>query len=98
MSDPVTLVAELRRPRLLVRAARAGLADYSRRRDLGRVMRMGGGASPAPERALSALLAEEERVEATRRAGDASYSFVRHIELLIAMMAEARLLPRPDAA
>ncbi len=96
MSDPVTLVAELRRPRLLVRAARAGLADYSRRRDLGRVMRTA--EAPGPDRALSALLAEEGRIEATRRAGDASYSFVRHIELLIAMMAEARLLPRPDAA
>lgn len=98
MPDPVTLVAELRRPRLLVRAARAGLAEYSRRRDLCRVMGIAGAVSPAPERALSALLAEEERVEATRRAGDASYSFVRHIELLIAMMAEVRLLPRPDTA
>ena len=44
------------------------------------------------------LLAEEERIEATRQAGDASYSFVRHIEVLIAMMAEVRLLPRAGAA
>lgn len=95
MADLVTLVAEMRRPRLLVRAARAGQAEYDRTRDLRRVMRLA--EAPAPDRALPALLAEEERIEATRRAGDASYSFVRHIELLIAMMAEARLLPRPAA-
>lgn len=96
MTDLMTLVRDLRRPRLLVRAARAGLTEYSRARDLRRLMRVS--QAPAPERALSELLAEEERVEATRRAGDASYSFVRHIELLIAMMAEVRLLPRPGAA
>ncbi|WP_413872397.1 DUF6477 family protein [Albidovulum sp.] len=96
MPDLLSLVTDLRRPRLLVRAARAGLADYSRSRDLGRVMRTA--EAPGPDRALTALLAEEERVEATRRAGDASYSFVRHIDLLIAMMAETRLLPRPGAA
>ncbi len=96
MPDLMSLVSDLRRPRLLVRAARAGLADRRRSRDLGRVMRTD--EALGPDHALSALLAEEERVEATRRAGDASYSFVRHIELLIAMMAEARLLPRPGAA
>ncbi|MDW4547795.1 DUF6477 family protein [Defluviimonas sp. D31] len=93
MSDLLSLVSELRRPRLLIRAARAGLAEYNRNRDLKRVMRVA--EAPAPERALPALLAEEERLEATRQAGDASYSFIRHIEVLIAMMAEARLLPQP---
>ncbi|MCU9846894.1 DUF6477 family protein [Defluviimonas sp. WL0024] len=96
MSDLLSLVSELRRPRLLIRAARAGLAEYNRSRDLRRVIRVAD--TPAPERALSALLAEEERLEATRQAGDASYSFIRHIEVLIAMMAEARLLPQPGRA
>jgi hypothetical protein len=40
------------------------------------------------------LLNEEERLEATRRAGEASYSASRHIEVLIALMNEVRLLPR----
>lgn len=96
MSDLISRVCELRRPRLLIRAARAGLAEYSRARDLGRLTRTT--SALAPERALSVLLAEEERIEATRQAGDASYSFVRHIEVLIAMMAEVRLLPRAGAA
>jgi Family of unknown function (DUF6477) len=96
MPDLLSAVARLRRPKLLVRAACHGLADYSRRRDLGRVMRVLD--PPAPERALAALLAEEERIEETRRAGDASYSTIRHIEVLIAMMAEARLCPRSGEA
>jgi hypothetical protein len=96
MTDIFTLVAELRRPRLLIRAARHGLADYNRARDLRRLMLVT--PVPTPDRALSALLAEEERVEETRRSGDASYSIARHIELLIAMMAEARLIPRGPAS
>lgn len=95
MPDAASLVASLRRPRLLVRAARAGLAEYNRSRDLRRLMRTTD--APAPETALSVLLAEEERIEAIRQAGDASYSFGRHIEILIAMMAEVRLLPRARA-
>ena len=92
MSDLLSVVSELRRPRLLIRAARAGVAEYNRNRDLKRLMRTA--EAPTPDRALSALMAEEERIEATRQAGDASYSFLRHIDVLIAMMAEARLLPR----
>lgn len=93
MTDLLSIVAELKRPQLLIRAARAGLADYNRTRDLRRLMRTAD--APAPERAVSALLAEEETLEETRRKGDAAYSFTRHIDVLIAMIAEARLLPRP---
>ncbi|WP_284163225.1 DUF6477 family protein [Frigidibacter sp. SD6-1] len=93
MTDLFRLVSDLRRPALLVRAARAGLMDYNRRRDLKRVMRTAD--VPQPEAAVSALLQEEERLEEIRRKGDATYSFARHIDVLIAMIAEARLLPRP---
>ena len=96
MTDLFHLVSELRRPELLVRAARAGLIDYNRKRDLKRLMRTA--EAPAPDRAVAALLAEEERLDDIRRKGDATYSFARHIEVLIAMMAEARLLPRRMAA
>jgi hypothetical protein len=41
-------------------------------------------------------VAEEERIEATRQSGDAGYSFLRHIEILIAMMAELRHIARAD--
>lgn len=92
MSDLLSIVAELKRPRLLIRAARAGLVDYNRNRDLRRLMRTT--EAPAPERAVRELLATEAELELTRRKGDTTYSFVRHIEVLIAMMAEAQLLPR----
>lgn len=94
MPDLLSMVHDLRRPRLLIRAARAGLADYNRCRDLKRVMRVA--EAPVPGRALSALVAEEERIEATRQSGDAGYSFLRHIEILIAMMAELRHIARAD--
>jgi hypothetical protein len=37
---------------------------------------------------------EEKQMEAIRTTGDAAYSIARHIEVLIALMAEVRLLPR----
>jgi len=92
MTDLIQILGGLKRPELLIRAARAGLIDYNRARDLKRLIRVQ--TAPAPDRALPALLVEEEEVEQTRRAGDATYSFARHIDLLIAVMAEARLLPR----
>jgi hypothetical protein len=91
MTDFRALLADLRRPRLLIRAARFGLADYHRDRDLRRLV----SAPTTPERAVPRLLQEEEQLEETRRAGDAAYSVARHIEVLIALMAEVRLLPRP---
>ncbi|PWE33104.1 hypothetical protein DDZ14_06720 [Maritimibacter sp. 55A14] len=83
----------LRRPKLLIRAARLGLEHYVRDRDLRRIARTG--RLPSPERALAALMEEEEKLESTRKLGDATYSACRHVELLVAIMAEARLLPRP---
>jgi hypothetical protein len=89
MTDFRALLANLRRPRLLIRAACCGLVDYRRDRDLKRLL----SASFSPEIAVPHLLQEEERLETIRRAGEVSYSVARHIEVLIALMAEVRLLP-----
>jgi hypothetical protein len=96
MSDLLSIVSSVRRPRLLIRAARAGLVEYNRNRDLKRLTRMA--AIPTPDRALKTLIAEEERIEESRQSGDGTYNLTRHIELLIAMMGEVRLLPRPGQA
>lgn len=93
MTDLTTLIAELRRPRLLLQAARHGLPDYNRSRDLLRLIRVGD--TPTAEAALADLLAIEDRMERTRRAGAFSYSLGRHVDVLIAILAEARLLPKP---
>lgn len=92
MSDFCSLLTGLRRPRLLIRAARHGLEEYRRDRDLRRLI--GGSGVPAPIDAVPQLFWEEARLEDIRGKGDATYSLVRHIEVLIALMAEARLLPR----
>lgn len=88
-TDARSFLAGLRRPRLLVRAARLGLPDYRRDRDLRRLL--AAPVAPAVSEALPRLIAAEAAAEATRRAGDAGYSFARHIELLIAVLAETGL-------
>ena len=92
MTDFSEVLANLRRPRLLIRAARFGQADYRRERDLQRLI--GVQSTPMSETALPRLLNAEEELEQTRKAGDATYSLTRHIDVLIALLAEARLLPR----
>ncbi len=88
MSDIRTMLSNLRRPRLLMHAARFGLGDYRRDRDLRRLVP----AQTSPEEAVPKLMSVEEKLEATRLAGDASYSAARHIDVLIALLAEAQLL------
>lgn len=93
MSDFCKSLATLRRPRLLLRAARFGLGDYRRDRDLRRLVKCG----HSPEETVPSLIVTEEQLEATRLSGDASYSVARHIEVLIALLAEVQLLRRPSA-
>lgn len=89
MTEARPALADLRRPRILVNAARHGLSGYRRDRDLKRLIDN----DLPPETAVPRLMHEEERLEETRRAGDAAYSVMRHIEVLSALIAEARLLP-----
>ncbi len=93
MTDIMQILANIHRPRLLIRAARFGIEEYNRDRDLKRVMKTS--SAPSPIKAVNSLIAEEARLEETRQAGDAGYSVARHVDVLIALMAEARLLPRP---
>jgi hypothetical protein len=90
MTDFRTALSNLRRPRLLIRAARFGLEDYHRDRDLRRLLSV----AASPERAVPQLLAEEARLEDIRVTGDIAYPVARHIEVMIALMAEVSLLPR----
>lgn len=90
MLDPLTMLASLRRPRLLIRTARIGAQDYNRERHLQRLL--GYGTHPRPAEALIRLIEKEREMDERRRAGDAGYSLPRHLDLLIAMMGEAQLL------
>ncbi|ROU04181.1 DUF6477 family protein [Histidinibacterium lentulum] len=92
MQDLYGMVSALRRPRLLVTAARFGLDDYIRDIHLPRILRMAGSSLPRTGTALIRLLDIEESMDARRRAGAADYSVARHVEVLVAVMAETRLL------
>ena len=78
-----------RRPRLLLTAARHGLALYRRDRDLPRLLARNLGQPP-----LEVLTEAEANAESARRAGSATYSFAAHIDILVALLSEQRLTAR----
>ncbi|MDQ2065455.1 DUF6477 family protein [Xinfangfangia sp. CPCC 101601] len=88
MRDSERLLTTLRRPALLMRAARLGLQSYQRSRWLRRLA----AEEPCHERMLEHLMRSEAAWEETRRRGDAGYSVARHLEVLIALLAETRAL------
>lgn len=90
MNDVLAMVQSLRRPRLLIRAARIGAEEYRRHPHLRR--HLGPGALPRSGPALLELLEIEADLDAQRKRRDAGYSAPRHVDVLIAMMGEARLL------
>jgi hypothetical protein len=96
MTDLDATLASITRPRLLIRAARHGVEDYRRTRDLRRILR--DDVLPGPVAAVTRLIDLEAQHDARRRAGDAGYTIAAHLDVLIALMAEARALtPRVPA-
>jgi hypothetical protein len=92
MTDLASVLNALRRPKILIRATRCGVIDYRRERDLKRILNQP--RAGTPDKAIGSLLAEETRLEATRAAGEATYSIQRHVAVLTAILAEARLMPQ----
>ena len=90
MNDILSMLKMLNRPRLLVRAARHGLSEYNRDRHLTRILK--DVRLPGPGQAVITLMSEEQILEEKRKLGDASYSVLHHIDVLIALMGEAKLL------
>ena len=90
MADILNTLDNLRRPRLLIRAARIGTQEY--RRDVHLRRHLGFGNLPRSETALVSLIQMESRLNDLRISRNASYSVTKHVDLLIAMMGEARIL------
>ncbi len=90
MPDILAVLETIRRPRLLMQAARHGLAGYRRGHNLEGLI----GRDATPAQAVTRLISAEEKLEQTRLSGEADYSPARHIELLAALIAEASRLPR----
>lgn len=89
-TDPVQALSRLRRPRKLLEAARLGQSHYRRARDLRRLLRLP--VTPAPRQGLILLLAEEARLNDMRLEDGADYGVARHLEVLIACLAEGAAL------
>lgn len=90
MLDLQTRIATLKRPRLLARAAHFGVDDYRRNIHLRRLLQAE--SLPRSADALMRLLDMEQEADRARRAKDGNYAVARHVELLIAIAGEARLL------
>lgn len=95
MQDILTMLNALHRPRLMMRAARIGAQDYRRAAHLPRLL--GYGVLPRHGAALIKLMEIEAVLEEQRTGADASYSLIRHLDVLIAMVAEARVLRAAQA-
>lgn len=90
LRDSLRLFDALRRPRLLIQAARIGAQDYRRAVHLRR--HLGPGPLPRPGSALPALMVLEAALDRQRREDAFAYCVMRHVDILIATMAEVRLL------
>jgi hypothetical protein len=95
MQDILSMLNTLHRPRLMMRAARIGAQDYRRSAHLPRLL--GYGVLPRHGAALLKLMDLEAALEEQRTQSDASYSLIRHLDVLIALVAEARILRRAQA-
>ncbi len=90
MQDTFCKLEQLKRPRFLLRTAKLGAAEYKRSQHLRR--HFAGEATPSPSEALTRLMDLEAKVESQRQNAAATYSLIEHLDLLIAVLGEARLL------
>lgn len=90
MLDIHTRIATLKRPALLARAARFGVDDYRRDAHLRRILQTED--LPRHADAIMRLLDIESDMNTARQDRSGSYSPARHVEVLIAIAGEARLM------
>jgi len=90
MQDVLVSLQALHRPQLLMRAARIGAMEYKRLAHLPRLL--GYGQMPKHVAAILRLMEHEDELNSLRKLGESSYNLIRHIDVLIAIVGEARLL------
>ena len=86
MQDLLTRITALKRPRLLMNAARFGQKDYCRVKDLCRILQITD--PPNTTAAVIRLLDLENNLNHHRTGGTPSYTYARHIDVLIALLSE----------
>lgn len=96
MEDVLTQISRLKRPTLLVRTARHGIEDYNRLIHLRRLLKTDN--LPGPGKAILKLMELESIIDEQRVSKRAEYSVARHVELIVALMCEARILKASAAS
>lgn len=96
MQDILSMLNALHRPRLLIRAARIGAEDYRRTAHLPRLL--GYGNLPRHGNALMRLMEIEGELNELRLAEDSAYNLLRHIDVLIAIVGESRIMRAAQTA
>ncbi|MEQ8896764.1 MAG: DUF6477 family protein [Roseovarius sp.] len=90
MTHVIPDLTHLRRPALLIEAARIGVANYCREKTLRR--HLGDLHHPDSGAMLETLLEIEEELNQLRRNDYAGYSPARHVDVVIAILGEVRLM------
>lgn len=91
MTHYETMLRALKRPKLLIRAARSGASRY--RREKHAKLASAGGKDHS--KFFSELMEQERDLEWNRRSGGSDYNVQKHIIVLSALIVEARLAPAP---
>jgi len=81
-----------RRPKILLSAVRQACKFYSRDRDLSKIIHTIGRIDST--RLSERLLDKEECLDQARRTGCASYNLSKHIQVLVALVEEIKLIKR----
>ncbi len=90
MQDILGMIGSLNRPRLLVQAARFGVDAYARDITLPRLLKSL--TLPRSGEAIMRLLDIEAELDDARKRRTSDYTVACHVEVLIALMGEARML------
>ena len=83
---------QIKRPQILIKAAKIGLRYYKRETGLKRLLHCN--QLPSPEQAIPKLVDAEAALNEERKAKSTNYSLDRHITLLTALLNEMCLLER----
>ena len=94
MSEFHSKLSTIKRPKILIKAAKIASRTYLRSRDLSGVL---GYSHPTTDRSIRQQLFDlESSINQKRRLEDASYDLKTHVQVLSALLAEVTVEPQSD--
>ena len=88
--DVFSVLETMKRPKLLMLAARHRLKDYTREKDLKKLTHTD--YLPGPSEAILLLVSLEKTMDLKRTEEDGTYNVYRHVDVLGAILGEALLM------